>query len=125
MRLCKAVTMTLDTYNDACSDNEEKTKKPKTKQVGHEYAKQQMVNASGSSNKFSFQLLSDKCGTHILPDASGRKTSESFIRKDGDGGIERKTEARSSERSSNKYIKPIKHPLSQTHTMTLIKNKNQ
>lgn len=41
----------------------------------------------------------------FLPDASGRKTSESFIRKDGDGQIERKTEPRSNERSSNKSIK--------------------
>ena len=32
---------------------------------------------------------------HILPDASGRKTSESFITKDGDGGIEKRIDARS------------------------------
>lgn len=34
---------------------------------------------------------------HILPEASGRQTSESesFIRKDGGEGIEKKTEARS------------------------------
>lgn len=57
------------------------------------------MNASSSSNKFSFKSLSDKWGTHMLPDASGRKTSESFIRKDGDGGIERKIEARSNKRS--------------------------
>lgn len=57
------------------------------------------MNASSSSNKFSFKSLSDEWGTHILPDASGRKTSESFVRKDGEGGIERKTEARSNKRN--------------------------
>lgn len=46
---------------------------------------------------FGLKLLSVERGAHILPDASGRKTSESesFIRKDGDGGIEKKIEARS------------------------------
>lgn len=39
--------------------------------------------------------MSDDWGTHVLPDASGRETSESFIDKDGDGGIEKKTDARS------------------------------
>lgn len=57
------------------------------------------MNASHSPNKICFKLLSDKRSTHILPDASGRQTPESFIRKDGDGGIERKIEARSNKRS--------------------------
>lgn len=43
--------------------------------------------------------------THVLPDASGRKTSKSFIRRDGDGGIERKTEAR----SDKKWVKKKQH----------------
>lgn len=50
----------------------------------------------------------------MLPDASGRKTSDSFIRKDGDGGIERKIEARSDKSrykkttSKQKYIRFFK-----------------
>lgn len=50
-------------------------------------------------------FFSLKAPSHtFLPDASGRKTSESFVRKDGDGGIERKIEARSNERSSNEIM---------------------
>lgn len=47
------------------------------------------------------QTLQNKWVTRVLPDASGRKTSESFIAKDGDGGIERKTEASSNKSNKN------------------------
>lgn len=51
---------------------------------------------------FSFKPLSNEWATHFVPEASGRKTSDSFITDDGDdGGIERKTEARSNSRCSN------------------------
>lgn len=50
-----------------------------------------------SLKKTQFQLLSDEQGKQNLPDVSGRKTSESesFTRKGGDGGIEKKIDARS------------------------------
>lgn len=53
---------------------------------------------------------------HVLPEASGRKTSESFIRKDGDEGIERKTEARSNERNVKNNNNKMKNHMIQQQT---------
>lgn len=60
----------------------------------------------------------------MLPDASGRKTSDSFIRKDGDGGIERKIEARSDKsRYKKTNIKTKVHQIFQTQTLAMKENK--